>query len=161
MGAVYRARDERTGALVALKALVGQPREDARVRFEREARALAELDHPGVVRYVAHGFTSTGQPYLAMEWIEGEDLSARIARGPLSLQETITIGIQLADTLGAVHQRGIVHRDIKPANVLLADRAVEGAKLVDFGLATFPDAVRATQSGMIVGTASYMAPEQA
>jgi eukaryotic-like serine/threonine-protein kinase len=161
MGAVYRARDALTGMPVALKLLVGQLRADAKVRFEREALALSELEHPGVVRYVARGHTGDGRPYLAMEWIDGDSLEARLWRGPLSLSESISLGIQLAEALGAAHARGIVHRDVKPANILLEGGAVDRPRLVDFGIAMLPGAARATDSGTVVGTPSYMAPEQA
>src|SRR5678815_4142717 len=86
MGEVYKAVDQQTGQAVAVKALTG-PRADDAARFAREARILAELDHPQIVRYLAHGALETGEPYLAMEWLDGEDLSARLARGGLSVAE--------------------------------------------------------------------------
>jgi tetratricopeptide (TPR) repeat protein len=161
MGVVYRAEDLRTGTPVALKVLRGASLREERVRFEREALAIAEIDHPGVVRYVAHGLTAEGHPYLAMEWIDGDTLEARLRRGPLSVAETLTLGVRLAESIAATHACGVVHRDLKPSNVLLAGDALERAKIVDFGLATFPAAIRATLSGVVLGTPAYMAPEQA
>ncbi|APR87952.1 Adenylate cyclase [Minicystis rosea] len=161
MGAVHRAHDLETGAPVALKVLLGTSLPEDELRFEREAMVLSQLDHPGIVRYVARGLTAMGRPYLAMEWIEGEDLAARLQRGPLSVAETIELGLLVAKALGAAHARGVVHRDLKPANVLLAGSSLGGAKIVDFGLATITAGARATLSGAVVGTPGYMAPEQA
>jgi tetratricopeptide (TPR) repeat protein len=161
MSQVYRARDVDTLQPVALKVLHAAPPSGHELRFEREAQALAALEHPGIVRYVAHGSTADGRTYLAMEWIDGEDLEVRLGRGALTVPETMTLGRRLAGALGVVHARGVVHRDLKPSNVLLAGADVEHAKIADFGVATLPGAVRATQTGMIVGTPAYMAPEQA
>ena len=161
MGSVYRARDHRTGATVALKVVLGAPLPEDELRFAREARTLAELSHPAIVRYVAHGATPEGLPYLAMEWIEGEDLATRLARGPLSVDEALGFGLRVAEGLGAAHARGVVHRDLKPSNILLPDGALGQAKIVDFGLAVFPEASRATLSGTLLGTPAYMAPERA
>jgi serine/threonine protein kinase len=161
VGVVYRALDLRTMLPVALKVLKGRPGPEAELRFEREALALAELDHPGVVRYVVHGIGADGRAYLAMEWIEGESLRDRLERGPLSLAEALAFGLPLAEALGATHARGTVHRDLKPSNILLPDGALDRAKIVDFGLTRFPKAIRVTVSGVVVGTPGYMAPEQA
>jgi hypothetical protein len=161
MGAVYRAGDGLTGAPVALKVVLGAMDPEGEVRFEREAQTLAELDHPGIVRYVAHGNPAPGPRYLAMEWIEGEDLEARLARGPLTVDETLALGLRVAEALAAAHGRGAVHRDLKPSNILLAGGAPGQAKIVDFGLAALPDASRATQTGTVVGTPAYLAPERA
>ncbi|MDI1434004.1 serine/threonine-protein kinase [Polyangium sorediatum] len=161
MGAVYRAHDRATGLPVALK-VIHQPAADATRRFDIEARALAELSHPHVVRYVTHGLSEAGFPYLVMEWLEGEDLAARLARGPLTLAESLLVARRVAAGLGAAHARGIVHRDVKPTNLVLEGRAIEGVKLVDFGLAQLGHTSRKlTRSGMILGTPGYMAPEQA
>ncbi|WP_240807873.1 serine/threonine-protein kinase [Polyangium spumosum] len=162
MGAVYRAHDRATGSPVALK-VIHQPASDATRRFDVEARALAELSHPHVVRYVTHGLSEAGFPYLVMEWLEGEDLAARLARGPLTLPECLTLGRLVAAGLSAAHARGIVHRDVKPTNLMLVGRVIEGVKLVDFGLAQLGTRAsrKLTRTGMILGTPGYMAPEQA
>src|SRR5262245_11937391 len=113
MGTVYRARDRATGAPVALKVVVGA--DDLRAeRFARESRILAQLSHPGIVRYVAHGATVAGEAYLVMEWLEGEDLAQRLARAPLTVDEGLALAARVADALAAAHSRGVVHRDIKP-----------------------------------------------
>src|SRR5690242_6989215 len=118
MGEVYQAVDRDTGARVALKAITGRRGDDA-VRFARHARILSELDHPRIVRYIAHGALPSGEPYLAMEWLEGEDLAARLARGRLSAAEAIALGMRVADALGFAHARGVIHRDLKPGNIFL------------------------------------------
>ena len=110
MGDVYQAKDVQSGTCVAVKVLRGGADSYAG-RFQREARTLAQLaqlDHPGIVRYVASG--TEPNIYLAMEWLEGEDLGRRLGRGPLSLSETSRIGLYIADALSAAHARGIVHR---------------------------------------------------
>ncbi len=161
-GVVYRAFDEITGAHVALKVIAGRggdPEEEA--RFEREGTILAGLDHPNIVRVVAFGALDDGMPYLAMEWLEGEDLSARMRRAPLTMRQSLWVGRQIAAALEAAHRAGVVHRDVKPTNVfLLTGPGPLTAKLVDFGVASVGD-VRLTQRGNIVGTPAYMAPEQA
>src|SRR5262245_39784469 len=113
MGEVYRARDRASGEAVAVKVLLERDAAGA-ARFLREAEVLAELRHPGIVRHIAHGEAATGVPYLAMEWLSGEDLGSRLHRGALTVDETITLVARMADALAAVHGRGIVHRDIKP-----------------------------------------------
>src|SRR5688572_122444 len=112
MSEVYRARD-RDGGFVAVKVLRGAAAGD-RVRFEHEARALAELRHPGVVRYVTHGLTEAGEPYLAMEWLVGEDLAARLARARCSVAEALEVVRRAAEALAVLHARGMIHRDLKP-----------------------------------------------
>jgi len=159
MAAVYRAIDRTTGAPVALKVLHADAARFAG-HFARESYVLAELDHPGIVRYVAHGSTPAGELFLAMEWLEGEDLAQRCKRGPLPVADTVTLGMRIAQALGAAHARGVVHRDIKPSNLFLPDRDIARAKILDFGIAR-PQATRpATRTGILLGTPGYMAPEQ-
>ena len=163
MGAVYRARDRAGGGEVAVKVLLAKSG-DAIARFVREAEALAALEHPAIVRYVAHGATGAGDLYLAMEWLDGEDLAARIARGPLTIAESLEITARAAEALGAAHAQGIVHRDVKPSNLFLAGGAIARLKVLDFGIARFgaaaPDRA-STEAGAMIGTPGYMAPEQA
>jgi serine/threonine protein kinase/tetratricopeptide (TPR) repeat protein len=163
MGSVYRAIDSRTGQHVALKLLHALTETKAAHRFQREARLLSELRHPAIVSYVAHGLTEGRQSYLAMEWLEGEDLARRLSHKPLRLQETLALLRRTADALAAAHRQGIVHRDIKPSNLLLRGNRPEDVVLLDFGLArhTAPTLAEVTNSNMVLGTPGYMAPEQA
>ncbi|WP_437303190.1 protein kinase domain-containing protein [Sorangium sp. So ce388] len=161
MGDVYRARDRLSGEAVALKVLQRSSVRDLS-RLSKEAEALVTLGLPGVVQYVAHGMTGAGRPYLAMEWLEGVTLEERLAAGPLSIAEAVTLAARVAATLGAVHRLGIVHRDLKPSNLMLVGGAVERATLLDFGIARDLRLERSlTAPGAIVGTPGYMAPEQA
>src|SRR5215472_16113647 len=161
MGSVYRARDRLTGGPVAVKLLLAQLARD-KERFKREAQLLAELSHPRVVRYVAHGVTPADHPYLAMEWLEGEDLAERLARTGLTMGESVLLARRVAEALGALHERGIVHRDIKPSNLFLPGGEIQNVKLLDLGIARFADAMHgSTRSGVMLGTPGYMAPEQA
>ena len=160
MGAVYRAIDREGGAAVAVKMLSGCS-EQAAGYFSREARILAELHHPAVVEYRAHGRTHTGTLWLAMEWLDGMDLEERMEKAPLSIRESLALVRRASEALGAAHERGIVHRDIKPSNLFLVDGEIEKAKLLDFGIARSREATRpATRTGMLLGTPGYMAPEQ-
>ncbi len=160
MGAVYVARDAVSGARIALKVLLGAGEHSA--RFDREIRVIARLHHPRIVRYMAHGTTDGGSPFLAMEWLEGETLQARLDRTALTAVEAIEVGRGVSEALVAAHSSGIIHRDLKPANIMLVNGSVEALKVVDFGIARLAgDGPRLTVSGDIVGTPVYMSPEQA
>jgi serine/threonine protein kinase len=161
MGSVYRALDRESRSYVAIKVLHA-PDALAQARFLKEARALAGLEHPHVVKYVTHGITIDGIPYLVMEWLEGESLDRRLAQGPLKLEESLDLARRLASSLGAAHARGIVHRDVKPSNVFLVENSIDKVRLLDFGIARLADASSGlTRTGNVLGTPGYMAPEQA
>src|SRR5579864_2841001 len=175
MGEVYRATDSNLKRSVAIKALPGSVAGDVDrlARFQREAEVLAALNHPNIA--AIYGLEKTPDlTALVMELVEGEDLSAHIARGAIPLAEALPIAKQIADALEGAHEQGIIHRDLKPANIKV--RADGTVKVLDFGLAKAMDptgvsggdamsspktTARATQVGMILGTAAYMAPEQA
>ena len=173
MGEVYRARDTRLDRAVALKVLPQTFASDPSFldRFEREARAISSLNHPNICSLYDVG-NHDGTRYLVMELLDGETLAARLARGPLPLDEALRYAVQTADALSRAHRQGIVHRDLKPGNVMLTKH---GAKLLDFGLARvdapMPGASGVTRlagtqdqpltaAGTILGTFQYMAPEQ-
>src|SRR2546425_5963078 len=176
MGEVYRARDTKLEREVALKILpdtfASDP--DRLARFTREAQTLAALNHPNIAHI--HGLEDSGAARaLVMELVEGEDLSQRIARGAIPIDEALPIAKQIAEALEATHEQGIIHRDLKPANIKV--RADGIVKVLDFGLAKALEATGAmsasdsmsptittpamTQAGLILGTAAYMSPEQA
>jgi len=161
MGTVFRARDLETGALVALKLLRDPDTSEIR-RFVHEAQILEKLHHPHVVRHVAHGVLPSNEPWLAMEWLEGEDLSKRLSKGSLATEEAIPLVRLVAEALGAAHARSVVHRDIKPSNIFLVDGKIERAKILDFGIARHPTdtSTRLTATNTLLGTPGYMAPEQ-
>ncbi len=161
MGTIYRARDTESGERVAVKLMQGFSREQLS-RFEREARVLSRIRHPGVVRYIRHGWTEDGEAYLVMEWLDGEDLRTRLERTGLTLHESVTLGARAAKALAAIHEHGVLHRDIKPANLFLLDGEVDRIKIIDLGLARAQEAsIGVTRTGMVIGTPAYMAPEQA
>jgi serine/threonine-protein kinase len=173
MGEVYRARDTRLGRDVAIKILprVFSTDPERRVRFDREARILASLNHPHIA--TIHGVEEQGDlRALVMELVDGDTLAERIGRGPMPISDALTIGRAVAEALEAAHEKGIVHRDLKPANIKVTPQGV--VKVLDFGLAKGPAAsgarvvpdspaitVDGTREGMILGTAAYMSPEQA
>ncbi|HWL84623.1 MAG TPA: serine/threonine-protein kinase, partial [Polyangiaceae bacterium] len=159
MGIVYRAIDQTTGGTVALKVLRKADAAGAR-RFASEIEALESVEAPTIVRYISHGVWSDGQPYLAMEWIEGESLADRLERGPLEISEVLTLGVRIVSALHAAHARGVIHRDIKPGNVLLPAGTIEDGKVADFGLSRFIRAPHVTTEGLGIGTPGYAAPEQ-
>src|SRR5262245_27616818 len=169
MGEVYRARDGKLGREVALKLLPAHfaDDEDRLRRFEREAKTLATLNHPNIAQIF--GVDQVGDTcFLVLELVEGESLDERLKRGALPPDEALDVCRQIADGLEAAHEAGIIHRDLKPANVRLTP---EGrAKVLDFGLAkparaseasSSTDSVLSTEHGRLLGTPTYMAPEQA
>jgi len=152
MATVYRCTDAVSGQDVALKVLNEAAAASAE-RFGQEAALLAELSHPAIVRYIDHGTTARGERYLAMEWLEGETLEDRLARGPLGVVDGLRLGRRLLEGLALAHRKGIVHRDLKPANVFLPGGDLGQAKLLDFGIARRTgDARRLTTKGATVGT---------
>jgi hypothetical protein len=160
MGEVYRARDTQVGETVALKLLRGDAGNETQ-RFLREARVLEKLDHPAIVRHVAHGVTDSGELYLAMTWLEGEDLASRLDRGPLSISETLAVAERACAALQVAHAAGVVHRDLKPQNLFLRDSKPQDATLLDFGIARVQMTMAKTRTGAMLGTPAYMSPEQA
>jgi serine/threonine protein kinase/tetratricopeptide (TPR) repeat protein len=170
MGEVYRAEDIRLGRSVALKFLPADLKADpeSRARLLNEARAASLLRSPNIAVTYDIGETN-GADFIVMEYVEGELLSSRVSKGPLAVREVVEIGLQVTDALDEAHSRGIVHRDVKSANLMRTERGL--VKVLDFGLAKFVgsegvEASRLTQpqvtvAGMVVGTISYMAPEQA
>jgi serine/threonine-protein kinase len=177
MGEVYRARDHRLGRDVAIKILAPQIASDrgATIRFEREARALAALNHPNIAT-IYDVIESHGQPALVLELVEGETLAHRIAGTRLSIVAAVDVSKQIADALDTAHEAGIVHRDLKPGNIKITNDGL--VKVLDFGLAKAIAAAagetsdvdvansptvteHGTRQGVILGTPAYMSPEQA
>lgn len=170
MGEVYRARDEELGRDIALKILPDHLRDNrgALTRFVREAKAVAALSHPNIIAIHRFDTTST-TPYLVMELLDGQTLQARLMKSPLPWRKAVEIGVQISEALAAAHSRAIIHRDLKPSNIFVTAPSGQ-VKLLDFGLARddqsrevdddLPTDIR-TRSGTVLGTPSYMSPEQA
>jgi serine/threonine protein kinase len=154
---VWRATDEALQRAVALKLVTVSGGEDAH-RVGDEARLLAKLSHPGLVPVYDAGTEEAGRPWVVMELVDGETLADTIRRGVLPSERTAEIGARLADALTYVHGQGLVHRDVKPANVLLGSDG--RVRLTDFGIARLVDAAKVTATGLTVGTAAYLSPEQ-
>src|ERR1039458_1166062 len=134
MGTVYQALDRDSGTLIALKILHSRTTIE-QARFDQEARVLAELSHPGIVRYFDHGVTPNGSPYIAMEWLEGETLEDRLGRGNLGPAAAAHLARLVLEALSAAHSCNIVHRDIKPGNIFLVGWKLSEIRVLDFGIA--------------------------
>ena len=167
MGAVYLVWDKQLSRFVAMKILPLEllELEEAIVRFEREARAMASLDHPSILKIFDYGQTADGFPYLIMEYVEGVDLQHLLASDKVTLAEALKMLSQVCAGLEHAHQKGVIHRDIKPSNILIDGNG--NAKVADFGLAKFTrsellnhDDPKLTMTGQVMGTPEYMAPEQ-
>jgi len=159
MGVVYKAEDTKLKRTVALKFLSHSAGDDkARKRFVQEAQAASSLEHPNICSIHEIDETPDGRMFIVMPCYEGESLAARIERGPVELDDTVDIAIQVASGLSKAHENGIVHRDIKPGNILITNDGV--AKIVDFGLAKLSGRAKLTRTGTTAGTVSYMSPEQ-
>ncbi|NUO50044.1 MAG: serine/threonine protein kinase [Polyangiaceae bacterium] len=165
MGVVVAATHRHLGTRVAIK-LLHDVTQSLTERFLREAKLAATLGSPYIARVLDYGFSESGQPFLVMDYVEGRTLKARVATGAIAPAEALRLCRELLMALVEVHRAGIVHRDIKPANILLVkdEVGVEHVKLIDFGIAKRVDATDAeadlTRSGEVLGTVSYMAPEQ-
>jgi tetratricopeptide (TPR) repeat protein/tRNA A-37 threonylcarbamoyl transferase component Bud32 len=159
MGVVYKARDRKLDRDVALKFLPQQWSHDegAKQRFVREAQAASATHHPNICIVHDIGTADDGQLFIVMGYYDGPTLKQRLEAGPLAIDEALDVATQVADGLAKAHAQGVVHRDIKPGNLILTE---DGVRIVDFGLATFVDALQLTTEGSTIGTAAYMSPEQ-
>jgi serine/threonine-protein kinase len=156
MGMVYRARDLALQREVALKVLNARIAGELATRFEREARAIARLDHASCVRILDYGRTRYQFHYIAMELVDGTTLATLLRDGPMSSSRALTIARQVLAALAHAHAHGVLHRDVKPENVMVGQRAV----LIDFGLAWLRDEPGLTGNGMCIGSPAYLAPER-
>jgi len=158
-GVVYLAHDTALNRPVALKFLPPALVDDecARQRFIREARTASAVQHPNICMIYAIETTDAGEPFIAMSYCQGVTLRQALNDGVLSIADALDIAAQIADGLAAAHAQGVVHRDVKPGNVMLTD---QGVKILDFGLARFLNSSQITAAGSLLGTASYMSPEQ-
>lgn len=153
MGRVFHAFDLQRQVPVAVKLMHEQLDSAEVARFSREAEVLAQLDHPGIVSYVAHGQSEQGEPFLVMEWLDGEDLAQRLRRNSLTAQESCVLVRRVAVALQSAHARNVVHRDLKPANLFLRDGDVGRVTVVDFGIARqFGVMPSITRAGGLLGT---------
>src|SRR5262245_42754412 len=159
MGVVYRARDLKLGRVVALKFLPQQWSDDenAKQRFRREAQAASATDHPNICTIHDIETADDGQLFIVMALYEGRTLKQRLESGPLAIDEALDVATQITDGLAKAHAQGVVHRDIKPGNVMVTE---DGVRILDFGLATFVDALKLTGENVSFGTPAYMSPEQ-
>ena len=160
MGVVYKAEDTKLRRTVALKFLAPELTRDpeAKKRFLHEAQAASALDHPSICT-VFEADDQDAEAFIAMACLEGQSLKERIASGPMKLGEAIALAVQIAEGLQEAHEKGVIHRDIKPANVMVTPKGQ--AKIMDFGLAKVAGRTKLTKTGMTIGTAAYMSPEQA
>jgi DNA-binding response OmpR family regulator len=158
MGSVYLARDRERQQDVAVKLV---PRTATSTeRFLRECEALRGMHHPRVVPYRAHGDAGDGFHYLVMDWLQGVDLSRWLQRGQLSVDDSLRVLRRTGEALAHVHRGGVVHRDVKPGNLFLVGDDIDALTLIDFGLARCADSPPLTQTGALLGTPGYLAPEQ-
>ncbi|WP_281180878.1 serine/threonine-protein kinase PknK [Chondromyces crocatus] len=162
MGDIYKGVDRETGTPVAIKLLRPIASDQERARFAREVAVLAELRHPNIVQYIAHGTWHDGRLFFAMEWLDGEDLGQRQRRAPLGMRDAVEVVRRSAAAMAAIHARGVVHRDLKLSNIFLLRGRGTAVKLIDFGVVKpqVPDEYP-TERGTIIGTPHFMAPEQA
>ena len=159
MGVVYSARAARLGRIVALKFLPPQWSHDASAkdRFVREAQAASATNHPNICTIHDIETADDGQLFIVMAYYDGETLKKRLESGPLPIEEALDVATQVADGLAKAHAQSVVHRDIKPGNLILTE---DGVRILDFGLATFADALKLTAENAALGTVAYMSPEQ-
>jgi len=158
---VVRALNRETGNTVALKVLKDITDEEDLRRLGREMDILARIEHPAVVRYLGHGTTTEGAPYVEMEWLEGATLrDVLMARERLELAEILDILIPVCSALATCHDNGVIHRDIKPENIMLCAPGGHTVKLIDFGMAKLLKGTPITHDGQLFGTPQYIAPER-